>query len=129
MYLVDTNVFLEGLLEQKKVEIVRAFFQLVDLDEIYITDLALHSMGIILFKLKKPELFNSFEEITGQTKKSPPPPTKAFVYKLGDNRFRGFHPILIGHWIQNPAHEQYGAGFDVANKINERPIDGDSHRG
>ncbi len=60
MYLVDTNVFLEGLLEQKKVEIVRSFFQLVDLDEIYITDLALHSMGIILFKLKKPGLFNLF---------------------------------------------------------------------
>jgi hypothetical protein len=32
----------------------------VDLDEIYITDLALHSMGIILFKLKKPGLFNLF---------------------------------------------------------------------
>ncbi len=60
MYLVDTNIFLEALLEQEKVEIVRSFFQSVDLEEIYITDLALHSIGIILFKLKKPELFISF---------------------------------------------------------------------
>lgn len=60
MYLVDTNIFLEALLEQKKVEIVRSFFQAVDLEEICITDLALHSIGIILFKLKKPGLFISF---------------------------------------------------------------------
>jgi predicted nucleic-acid-binding protein len=49
MYLVDTNVFLEGLLEQDKVETVRVFLQKIDLREIFITDLSLHSIGIILF--------------------------------------------------------------------------------
>ena len=49
MYLVDTNVFLEGLLEQEKVEDVRSFFKSVDLDMVFITDLSLHSIGIILF--------------------------------------------------------------------------------
>jgi predicted nucleic acid-binding protein len=60
VYLVDTNIFLEALLEQEKVENVRSFFQKVDLEDIYITDLALHSIGILLFKFKKYSLFVSF---------------------------------------------------------------------
>ena len=60
MYLTDTNIFLEGLLEQEKAESVRSFFQDVDLDRIFITDLSLHSIGIILFRLRKYELFISF---------------------------------------------------------------------
>ena len=60
MYLTDTNIFLEGLLEQEKAESVRSFFQDVDLDRIFITDLSLHSIGIVLFRLRKYELFISF---------------------------------------------------------------------
>jgi predicted nucleic acid-binding protein len=60
VYLVDTNIFLEALLEQEKVEQVRSFFQIVDLEDLYMTDLALHSIGILLFKFKKYSLFVSF---------------------------------------------------------------------
>ena len=60
MYLVDTNIFLEALLEQEKAEEVRSFFQSIDLEDVFITDFSLHSIGIILFKLKKHELFISF---------------------------------------------------------------------
>ncbi len=62
MYLIDTNIFLEGLLEQEKAESVRYFFQAVDVEKTFMTDLALHSIGIILFRLKKYELFTSFVE-------------------------------------------------------------------
>jgi len=62
VYLVDTNVFLEGLLEQEKVETVSTFFQKTDLGEMFISDLSLHSIGIILFKLQKHKLFDSFLE-------------------------------------------------------------------
>ena len=62
MYLIDTNIFLEGLLEQEKAESVRYFFQAVDMEKIFMTDLALHSIGIILFRLGKYELFTSFVE-------------------------------------------------------------------
>ncbi len=62
MYLIDTNIFLEGLLEQEKAESVRYFFQAVDIEKTFMTDLALHSIGIILFRLKKYELFTSFVE-------------------------------------------------------------------
>lgn len=62
MYLADTNIFLEALLGQEKTPAVQAFLQSVSLDEIFITDLSLHSIGIILFNLKKHELFNLFIE-------------------------------------------------------------------
>jgi predicted nucleic acid-binding protein len=58
MYLIDTNIFLEALLEQEKTNIVRSFFQSIDLGDMFITDLSLHSIGIILFKVKKYELFH-----------------------------------------------------------------------
>ena len=60
MYLVDTNIFLEALLEQHKAQEVRSLFQKIDLEKMFITDLSLHSMGIILFGLGKFELFSSF---------------------------------------------------------------------
>jgi predicted nucleic acid-binding protein len=45
MYLVDTNIFLETLLEQEKAEEVRSFFQSIDLEDVFITDFSLHSIG------------------------------------------------------------------------------------
>ncbi|MYC75992.1 type II toxin-antitoxin system VapC family toxin [Candidatus Poribacteria bacterium] len=62
MYLADTNIFLEALLEQDKADDVQSFLQNIDLSTIYITDLSLHSIGIILYKLKNFALFNSFLE-------------------------------------------------------------------
>ena len=60
MYLADTNIFLEVLLEQDKADDVQSFLQNIDLSTIYITDLSLHSIGIILYRLKNFALFNSF---------------------------------------------------------------------
>ena len=60
MYLADTNIFLEALLEQNRAAEVHLFFQSTDLDQVCMTDLSLHSIGIILFRLKKFVLFISF---------------------------------------------------------------------
>ena len=62
MYLVDTNIFLESLLGQNRSNEVQSFLQSVDLSNIYITNFALHSIGIILFRLKNIKLFNTFLE-------------------------------------------------------------------
>ena len=62
MYLADTNIFLEALLEQDKKDDVQSFLQTIDLSTLYITDLSLHSIGIILYRLKNFALFNSFVE-------------------------------------------------------------------
>ncbi len=58
-YLIDTNVFLEILLDQDKKELCKKC--LTDrLEKIAISDFSLHSVGVILFRNKKFELFNSF---------------------------------------------------------------------
>ncbi len=62
MYLVDTNIFLEALLGQDKKDDVQSFLQNIDLSTIFITDLSLHSIGIILYRLKNFALFSSFLE-------------------------------------------------------------------
>ena len=62
MYLVDTNIFLESLLGQNRTNEVQLFLQSIDLRTIFITDLSLHSIGIILFRLKNFPLFVLFLE-------------------------------------------------------------------
>lgn len=60
MYLVDTNIFLEVMLEQIEADTVKDFLQRIDNAEIYISDFSLHSIGIILFRREKEEVFNQF---------------------------------------------------------------------
>ena len=59
MFLVDTNIFLEILLGQRKKEEAKKFLS-KNIGRLYITDFSLHSIGVILFKLKKPEVFEEF---------------------------------------------------------------------
>ncbi len=60
MYLVDTNIWLERLLEQQKSDDVAQFLNSTQSSSFYITDFTLHSIGIILSKLAKHEAFHSF---------------------------------------------------------------------
>lgn len=60
MYLIDTNIWLELLLQQDKAGEVSNFFQAVDASSLAITDFTLYSIGIILTRLKKYEAFDDF---------------------------------------------------------------------
>ena len=51
MYLVDTNVWLERLLDQERSWEVGRFLDLVSSDQLFITDFAFHSIGIVLSRL------------------------------------------------------------------------------
>lgn len=59
-YLVDTNVWLERLLDQDKSEIVSQFLDTIQLDDLFVSDFAIHSIGVILSKYKKLSLFEKF---------------------------------------------------------------------
>lgn len=56
-YLIDTNVWLERLLNQTRSEEVRRFLEVIPSDELLITDFSLHSIGVIFSRLKR---FNEF---------------------------------------------------------------------
>jgi predicted nucleic acid-binding protein len=60
MYLVDTNVWLERLLDQSKSEEVRKFLDDTPSERLFITDFSFHSIGVILEKLKQTDTFQHF---------------------------------------------------------------------
>ncbi|MCX6239995.1 MAG: PIN domain-containing protein [Bacteroidia bacterium] len=59
-YLVDTNVWLERLLDQEKSEITSRFFDLIPTDELFVSDFSIHSIGVILSRLKKFDVLEKF---------------------------------------------------------------------
>jgi len=59
MYLIDTNVFLEILLGQEKSEVAKRFLS-SHVEDLAMSDFTLHSIGVILFRLKRPGLFLEF---------------------------------------------------------------------
>ena len=59
-YLVDTNVWLERLLDQDKSEIVSRFLDTIPLGNFFVSDFAIHSIGVILSRYKKLSLFEKF---------------------------------------------------------------------
>ena len=60
MYLVDTNIWLEILLEQKKSWEAKLFFERVETENIHITEFSVYSIGIILSKYKKTVVLRNF---------------------------------------------------------------------
>jgi len=60
MYLVDTNIFLELLLGQAEAGSVRSFLVRTSTDELCVSDLSFHSIGIILYQKGFPHLFSGF---------------------------------------------------------------------
>ena len=60
VYLLDTNIFLELLLEQGNSDSVRALLTSKSPEELSISDLAFHSIGIILYQKNAAHLFSDF---------------------------------------------------------------------
>jgi len=59
MFLLDTNIFLEILLSQEKSNVCKTFIN-SHFSEIFISDFTLHSIGVILFRHKKHDIFFKF---------------------------------------------------------------------
>lgn len=60
MYLVDTNVWLERLLDQERSGEVGHFLDQVPSDQLFITDFSFHSVGIVLSRLDRSHAFLQF---------------------------------------------------------------------
>lgn len=58
-FLVDTNIFLEVILEQEKAEGAKAFLAETEHD-LFMSDYSLHSIGLICFRRKRHESFRQF---------------------------------------------------------------------
>lgn len=60
MYLVDTNVWLELMLEQARSEEVAQFLSQIPSEHLFITDFSFHSIGVILRRLNWLDLLLNF---------------------------------------------------------------------
>ncbi|MFW6104984.1 MAG: type II toxin-antitoxin system VapC family toxin [Chloroflexota bacterium] len=60
MYLLDTNVWLERLLDQTKSEEVGNLLSHIPSDRLFITDFAFHSIGVMLSRLGRSEALLQF---------------------------------------------------------------------
>lgn len=58
--LLDTNIFLEVLLDQEKSQDVRKLLSTGTKHDFFITDFSLHSVGILLFRTKRVDVFAKF---------------------------------------------------------------------
>jgi len=59
-YLVDTNVWLERLLDQEKSDMASKFLTSSPIDSLFVSDFSIHSIGVILSRLKKYDIFKKF---------------------------------------------------------------------
>ena len=62
MYLIDTNIWLERLLDQAKSQEVGLFLDSFPSDQLLVTDFTLHPIGIVLNRLDQEEAFLRFVE-------------------------------------------------------------------
>ena len=58
--LLDTNIFLEVILEQEKAQEVLILLSKTEAHEFFISDYSLHSIGLLLFRKNQPEVFKQF---------------------------------------------------------------------
>ncbi len=71
MFIADTNIWLELLLGKEKAKQVIQMLQIIPLNNLYISDFSLHSIGVILDRHNKHQEFNDFINdilIKGKTK-------------------------------------------------------------
>ena len=60
MYLLDTNIFLEILLQREKSKAAKHLFIANPSTDLFVTDFSLHSIGVFLFQRNRHETYVSF---------------------------------------------------------------------
>lgn len=63
-YLLDTNIWLESMLDQERSADVAKFLAVIPSDQLHLTDFSLHSIGVILCRLKQHQMYSKFIEDT-----------------------------------------------------------------
>lgn len=85
MFLVDTNIFLEILLGQDKKKDCKKYLD-NNIGKLNITDFSLHSIGVILFRYGKEDIFQKFIEDVIPAVKILSLPVEQYREVVGDRR-------------------------------------------
>jgi predicted nucleic acid-binding protein len=60
MYLIDTNIWLERLLEQERSDEVGGFLDRIPSNHLFITDFSFHSIGVIMCRLNRMNVYLNY---------------------------------------------------------------------
>jgi len=96
-FLIDTNIFLEVMLNQQHAQEAKSFLQESDIHEYFISDFSLHSIALILLRRRA---FNLLERFIADTVRS------------GSIRVLGVLPDDLMQVVD--AAQQHGLDFDDA---------------
>lgn len=58
--LIDTNIFLEVILEQERAKEAQELLSKIERHEFFISDFSLHSIGLLLFRRNRHDVFRHF---------------------------------------------------------------------
>ena len=59
-FLLDTNIFVEVILEQERSQEAKDFLSKTDEYDLFMTDFSLHSIGLLLFRKGQHQVFHQF---------------------------------------------------------------------
>lgn len=97
MYLLDTNIWLERLLDQEKSGDVKQFLDVIPSEDLFISDFSYHSIGVILCKINKKEVLIKFT---------------TDVFKNGNVTLLNFDPDDMSNVVK--VIEEFNLDFDDA---------------
>ncbi len=107
MYLLDTNIWLERLLQQERSEEVGRLLSVLPSDQIIMTDITLHSIGVILGRLGSAHVLAPFVED---------------IFVRGEVRLASVPPVLMNRVVS--AMEEYRVDFDDAYQYSVAELEG-----
>ncbi len=61
-FLLDTNIWLESMLDQERLADVAELLTLIPSDQLHLIDFSLHSIGVILYRLRQHQTYSKFIE-------------------------------------------------------------------
>jgi hypothetical protein len=108
MYLVDTNIWLERLLDQARSEEVGEFLSQIPTEHLLMSDFSLHSIGVILTRLGQTDTLPEFVDdvfIQGGVTLISVPPANMCQLVAGINQFN----LDFDDAYQYAAAKQYSA--------------------
>jgi predicted nucleic acid-binding protein len=129
MYLVDTNIWLERLPDQTRSTEVGRFLAEVSTDQLLMSDFTLHSIGIVLDRLKQravlPQFVNDVFLHGGVTLVSVPPEAMHCVVTAMDRYNLDFDDAYqyVAAGLSDAVIVSFDSDFDRTDRRRQGPVD------
>ncbi len=129
IYLLDTNIWLERLLDQERSEEVGQFLSRISTEYLLMSDFSLHSIGVILNRLGQPNVLPQFVEDIfiqgGVTLVSVPPESMRRLVEVMDQYNLDFDDAYqyMAAELNSAVIVSFDTDFDRTDLERQEPVD------